>query len=343
MESLECDLDRQYTLLQTIGTGSFAKVKLAIHVLTDEKVAIKIIDKCSIRKDLHRVYLEIAALRDFANQYICKLYQVIETKHRIYLVLEYFLGGELFDNVMQRELLDEDKGRHFFRQIVSAVAYVHRTGYAHRDLKPEKLLLDTDGNILLVDFGLCAKTKSGMSAHLRTSCGSGVYAAPELVAGREYVSSVANIWSIGVLLYELVRGCLPFSSDNTGILFRMILVGKCKCPASLSDRFVNLISRMMVTSEDRRTTMAQVVDQPCRVVGYECPASAETTCLGSLLDDEVVAEMDVGCAHPKHSVDAQIHRRKCQLLRTTATCHRLLEKRTVEGRFGFRRSERRLA
>ncbi|KAH6944495.1 hypothetical protein HPB50_003379 [Hyalomma asiaticum] len=280
MESFEGGLDGQFSLLKSIAAGAFAKVKLAIHVLTDEKVAIKIIDKCSIGKDLHRVYLEITALRDFAHQYICKLYQVIETKRRIYLVLEYFLGGELFDNVMQRELLDEDKARHFFRQIVSAVAYVRRRGYAHWDLKPQNLLLDADGNINLVDIELCAKTKSGMSAHLRTSCGNAVYAAPEIVAGQEYVISVADIWSMGVLRYELVRDRLPFSSDNTGILFRMILVGKCKCREYLSDRCVHLPSQMMVTSEDRRTTMAQVVDHPCRVVGYECAASVESTFRG---------------------------------------------------------------
>ncbi|KAH6921351.1 hypothetical protein HPB50_027661 [Hyalomma asiaticum] len=186
MESFECELGGQCTLLQTIGTGAFAKVKLAIHVLTDEKVAIKIIDKCSIGKDLHRVYLEIVALRDFAHQYICKLYQVIETKHRIYLVLEYCPGGSLFDYVVQRERLDEDEARHFFRQIVSPVAYVHRRGYAHRDLKPDNLLLDTDGNILLIGFGLCTRTKSATSAHVRTSCKSAEYASAELVADREY-------------------------------------------------------------------------------------------------------------------------------------------------------------
>ncbi|KAH6944481.1 hypothetical protein HPB50_003365 [Hyalomma asiaticum] len=185
MESFAGELDGQYTLLQSIGSGAFAKVKHAIHVLTDEKVAIKIIDKGSIGKDLHRVYLGIAALQEFAHQYICKLYQVIETKHRIYLVLEYCPGDELFDYVVQGEPLDEDKARQPFPQVVSAVAYVHRRGYAQRDVKPENLLLDSDGNIKLVDFGLCAKTKSAMSAHLRTSCRSAEYAAPELVAGWE--------------------------------------------------------------------------------------------------------------------------------------------------------------
>ncbi|KAH6934445.1 hypothetical protein HPB50_024234 [Hyalomma asiaticum] len=329
MEPFERELEGQYTLLQTIGAGAFAKVKLAIHVLTEEKVAIKIIDKCSIGKHLYRVYLEIAALRDFAHQYICKLYQVIESKHRMYLVLEYCPGGELLDYVMQRERLDEDKARHFFRQIVSAVAYVHRRGYAHRDLKPENLLLDAHGNIKLVDFGLCAKTMPGMGAHLRTACGSSVYAAPELVAGREYVGSVADIWSMGVLLYVLLCGRLPFSSDNTAALFRLIQAGQYKCPETLSERCVHLLSRMMTTSPERRITMAQLVNHPWLVEGYGCPVSVESTCSRFFLDDEVVSEMAVGCGRPKHSVVADINRRKCDY--TTATYHLLVEKKNRGG------------
>ncbi|KAH6944480.1 hypothetical protein HPB50_003364 [Hyalomma asiaticum] len=323
MESFAGELDGQFTLFQSIGAGAFAKVKLAIHVLTNEKVAIKIIDKGSIGKDLHRVYLEIAALQEFAHQYVCKLYQVIETKHRIYLVLEYCPGGELFDYVVQREELDEDKARHSFRHIVSAVAHVHRRGYAQRDVKPENLLLDADGNIKLVDLGLHTKTKSGMSAHLRKSCRSAEYAAPELVAGWEYVGSGANTWNIGVRLYVVVCGRLRFSSDNTGILFRMIQMGKYNCPESLSDVSVRLLSPMMVTSPYRRITMAQLVNHPWLVEGYKCPASMESTCLGSHPDHEVVDEVALGCGRPKHSVAAKINRRKCDY--TTATYHLLVE------------------
>ncbi|KAH6944482.1 hypothetical protein HPB50_003366 [Hyalomma asiaticum] len=317
MESFAGELDGQFTLFQSIGAGAFSKVKLAIHVLTNEKVAIKIIDKGSIGKDLHRVYLEIAALQEFAHQYICKLYQVI------YVVLEYCQGGELFDYVVQVEQLDENKARHSFRHIVSAVAHVHRRGYAQRDLKPENHLLDSDGNIKLVDLGLCAKTKSAMSVHLSTPCRNAAYAAPELVAGLEYVGSGDNIWSIGVLLYVVVCGRLPFSSDNTGILFRMIQMGKYNCPESLSDMSVRLLSPLMVTCPYRRITMAQLVNHPWLVEGYKCPASMESTCLGSHPDHEVVDEVAVGCGRPKHSVAAKINRRKCDY--TTATYHLLVE------------------
>ncbi|KAH8039846.1 hypothetical protein HPB51_009102 [Rhipicephalus microplus] len=118
--------------------------------------------------DLRRVSLEIDALKGLAHRHICRLYQVIETSHRIYLVLEYCPGGDLFDYIVQQKRLNEDEARHFFRQIVSAVAYAHRRAYAHRDLKPENLLLDSNGNVKLSDFGLCTKSRTGMTAYLRT-------------------------------------------------------------------------------------------------------------------------------------------------------------------------------
>ncbi|KAL1428316.1 hypothetical protein MTO96_002704 [Rhipicephalus appendiculatus] len=325
MEPFEDELNGQYTLLETIGSGAFAKVKLAIHVLTGAKVAIKIIRKCSLGMDLRRVSREIAALKDLAHQSICRLYQVIETSYRVYLVLEYCPGGELFDYVVQRKRLNEDEARRFFRQIVSAVACVHRRGYAHRDLKPENLLLDADRNVKLIDFGLCAKPRTRMTASLRTSCGSAEYAAPEVLAGRKYSGSGADIWSMGVLLYVLLCGRLPFNADNMAVLFSMIQQGKYNCPEYLSDRCVHLLSRMLATSPDRRITMAQLVNHPWLMEGYGSPVSVESTCSVSLLDDEVVAEMAVACGRPKKFVAAEINRRKCDYV--AATYQLLVEKK----------------
>ncbi|NXW55797.1 MELK kinase, partial [Eurystomus gularis] len=130
---------RHYELYETIGTGGFAKVKLGRHLLTHEKVAIKIMDKVALRDDLPRVKTEIDALKSLHHQHICKLYHVMETRTKIFLVLEYCPGGELFDYIISKHHLSEDEARVFFRQIVSAVAYVHNQGYAHRDLKPVSL------------------------------------------------------------------------------------------------------------------------------------------------------------------------------------------------------------
>ncbi|NWR36968.1 MELK kinase, partial [Tachuris rubrigastra] len=197
---------KYYELHGTVGTGGFAKVKLARHRLTGEKVAIKIMDKLALQDDLPRVKLEIDAMKDLSHQHICQLYHVIETPKKIFMVLEYCPGGELFDYIISKDRLSEEEARVFFRQIVSAIAYVHSRGYAHRDLKPENLLIDEEHNLKLIDFGLCAKPKGGLDYHLNTCCGSPAYAAPELIQGKAYIGSEADIWSMGVLLYALLCG-----------------------------------------------------------------------------------------------------------------------------------------
>ncbi|XP_075344821.1 maternal embryonic leucine zipper kinase isoform X7 [Mycteria americana] len=155
------EVRKYYELTETIGTGGFAKVKLARHLLTGEKVAIKIMDKLALGDDLPRVKIEIDAMKNLRHQHICQLYHVIETSKKIFMVLEYCPGGELFDYIIAKDRLSEEEARVFFRQIVSAIAYVHSQGYAHRDLKPENLLIDEEHHLKLIDFGLCAKPKRG--------------------------------------------------------------------------------------------------------------------------------------------------------------------------------------
>uniref|UniRef100_T1HDC1 non-specific serine/threonine protein kinase n=1 Tax=Rhodnius prolixus TaxID=13249 RepID=T1HDC1_RHOPR len=148
-----------YDVDKTIGTGGFAKVKLGTHLLTGEKVAIKIMDKNMLGDDYPRVKMELEALKNISHHHICKLYQVIETPSNFFMIMEYCLGGELFDHIVEKSRLTESEARTFFRQIVSAVAYLHSKGYVHRDLKPENILLDKELNLKLIDFGLCAKPK----------------------------------------------------------------------------------------------------------------------------------------------------------------------------------------
>ncbi|KAM7076531.1 maternal embryonic leucine zipper kinase isoform 10-T14 [Ciconia maguari] len=220
------EVRKYYELTETIGTGGFAKVKLARHLLTGEKVAIKIMDKRALGDDLPRVKIEIDAVKNLSHQHICQLYHVIETSKKIFMVLEYCPGGELFDYIISKDRLSEEEARVFFRQIVSAIAYVHSQGYAHRDLKPENLLIDEEHNLKLIDFGLCAKPKGGLDYHLNTCCGSPAYAAPELIQGKAYIGSEADIWSMGVLLYALLCGFLPFDDDNVVAVYRKIMSEK---------------------------------------------------------------------------------------------------------------------
>ncbi|XP_037805207.1 maternal embryonic leucine zipper kinase-like [Penaeus monodon] len=289
-------LEGQYELHETIGSGGFAKVKVATHILSGEKVAVKIMDKRQLGDDLPRIYLEIEAMKQLSHQHVCKLYQVLETETKIFMVLEYCPGGELFDYIVERDRLEEDEARLFFRQIASAVAYIHSMGYAHRDLKPENLLLDDDQQLKLIDFGLCANPAGGMDQRLATCCGSPAYAAPELVSGHQYLGSEADIWSMGVLLYALLCGFLPFDDENLGALYRKIQAGVYEKPEWLSAGSRDFLGTMLQVDPKRRITITQLLNHPWIVLGQPHGVDATSkykdpeTCG---VDEDVITEIAV--------------------------------------------------
>lgn len=283
-----------YDLEKTIGSGGFAKVKLATHIATGEKVAIKIMDKTSLGDDLPRVKLEVQALKTLLHQHICRLYQVIETESHYFMVIEYCSGGELFDHIVEKNKLSETESRKFFRQIVSAVAYLHSLGYAHRDLKPENVLLDKEENLKLIDFGLCAKPKNGIDSHLQTSCGSPTYAAPELILGKKYLGSEVDIWSMGVLLYALLCGFLPFDDNNIENLYRKILSGKYDEPSWLSSSSKKLIQAMLQIDPKKRITIQELCNHPWITAGFLNPVSFVHK-TNFQKDDDVLSTMSAIC------------------------------------------------
>ncbi|KRT83765.1 protein kinase [Oryctes borbonicus] len=176
--------------------------------------------------------------------------------------MEYCSGGELFDHIVEKNKLSEAESRMFFRQIVSAVAYIHSLGYAHRDLKPENILLDKDQNLKLIDFGLCAKPQGGMHKLLSTSCGSPTYAAPELVLGKQYLGPEVDVWAMGVLLYALMAGYLPFDDNNIDSLYKKILSGKYEEPSFMSNESKNLIRQMLQIDPHKRITVTELLSDP---------------------------------------------------------------------------------
>jgi maternal embryonic leucine zipper kinase len=291
MSSLQyAALQNTYELHETIGSGGFAKVKLATHTLTGEKVAIKIMDKKALGDDLPRVKVEIDAMKDLRHQHICQLMQVIETDEKIFMILEYCPGGELFDYIVAKDRLSESEARFFFRQIIAALAYIHSKGYAHRDLKPENLLLDDNQCLKLIDFGLCAKPKGGMENLLRTCCGSPAYAAPEL-CGKSYLGAEADLWSMGVLLYALLCGYLPFDDDNINLLYKKIQQGKYELPAWLTADSSHLLADLLQVDPKKRITMQQLVFHPWVLKGYSSAVDWQTRYYFKDLDRESLAEI----------------------------------------------------
>ena len=219
--------------------------------------------------------------------------QVHETETTFYLVLEYAVGGELFDYIVARERCKEEEARGFFRQIVSAVAFCHSKGIAHRDLKPENLLLDSRSGIKLIDFGLIARPKNIDSDLLSTCCGSAAYAAPELIRGEKYKGQPADMWSLGILLYALLCGFLPFDDDNTQRLYRLIQRGTYEIPPWLSTDSQKLIGQLLKHNPDHRLTMKMLLSHPWLLKGVKDKAIDHGSTLGDLdsLNMDVVTEL----------------------------------------------------
>uniref|UniRef100_A0A8C2WVQ4 non-specific serine/threonine protein kinase n=1 Tax=Cyclopterus lumpus TaxID=8103 RepID=A0A8C2WVQ4_CYCLU len=242
-----------YRLLKTIGKGNFAKVKLAKHTLTGREVAIKIIDKTQ--------------LNPTSLQKVLKLFEVIETEKTLYLVMEYASGGEVFDYLVAHGRMKEKEARAKFRQIVSAVEYCHQKRIVHRDLKAENLLLDADMNIKIADFGFSNEFTLG--SKLDTFCGSPPYAAPELFQGKKYDGPEVDVWSLGVILYTLVSGSLPFDGQNLKELRERVLRGKYRIPFYMSTDCENLLKKLLVLNPGKRGSLQQIMKDRWMNVGYD--------------------------------------------------------------------------
>ncbi|XP_054883796.1 MAP/microtubule affinity-regulating kinase 4-like isoform X5 [Poeciliopsis prolifica] len=257
-----------YRLLKTIGKGNFAKVKLARHILTGREVAIKIIDKTQLNPtSLQKLFREVRIMKTLNHPNIVQLFEVIETEKTLYLVMEYASGGEVFDYLVAHGRMKEKEARAKFRQIVSAVHYCHQKNIVHRDLKAENLLLDADSNIKIADFGFSNEFTEGNK--LDTFCGSPPYAAPELFQGKKYDGPEVDIWSLGVILYTLVSGSLPFDGQNLKELRERVLRGKYRVPFYMSTDCEGILRRFLVLNPAKRCSLEQIMKDKWINVGYE--------------------------------------------------------------------------
>ncbi|KAF4550516.1 Sucrose non-fermenting protein kinase-like protein [Elsinoe fawcettii] len=251
----------QYIVHRTLGEGSFGKVKLATHKMTNQKVALKVITRSKMltRDMAGRIEREIQYLQLLRHPHIIKLYTVVTTPKEIVMVLEY-AGGELFDYIVQHGRLPEDRARKFFQQILCAVEYCHRHKIVHRDLKPENLLLDDQQNVKIADFGLSNIMTDGN--FLKTSCGSPNYAAPEVISGKLYAGPEVDVWSCGVILYVLLTGRLPFDDEYIPALFKKIQQGTYNAPTYISKEAARLIKRMLQVNPVLRITVQEIRQDP---------------------------------------------------------------------------------
>ncbi|KAL8229723.1 hypothetical protein R6Q57_014623 [Mikania cordata] len=252
----------RYEIGKLLGHGSFSKVYLARNVKTNEYVAIKVIDKEQILKGglISHIKREISILRRVRHPNIVQLFEVMATKTKIFFVMEYVKGGELFNKVAKGRL-KEEIARNYFQQLVSAVGFCHARGVFHRDLKPENILLDEDGNLKVSDFGLSAISDQIRGDGLfHTFCGTPAYVAPEVLARKGYEAAKVDVWSCGVILFVLMAGYLPFNDQNVMVMYKKIYKGEFRCPRWFSPELTRLLKRLLHTNPETRITIPEIME-----------------------------------------------------------------------------------
>lgn len=259
-----------WKLGKTLGRGATGRVLLATHQTTGQKAAVKVVSKSELQDEEtekngdglpYGIEREIIIMKLLTHPNVLRLYDVWETSKALYLVLEYVEGGELFDLLVERGPLPEVEAIKYFRQIILGTAYCHALGICHRDLKPENLLLDSQLNVKLADFGMAALESNGKL--LETSCGSPHYAAPEIVSGLKYHGAASDVWSCGVILFALLTGRLPFDDENIRNLLLKVQAGNFEMPVDeVSREARDLIARMLEVDPMRRISTEKILRHP---------------------------------------------------------------------------------
>ena len=251
-----------YILEETIGEGAFAKVKLARHIQTGEKVAIKIINKEEMYNfDIKKIKKEINILQRLKHKNIIQLYEIMETHKNLYIVMEYCEGKELFEYIVKRKHLTEREACRYFQQLINGVEYLHLSNITHRDLKPENLLLDNKKRILITDFGLSILSEK-YNEQLSTPCGTPSYSPPEMLKGRKYNGVYSDIWSCGIILYTMLVGNLPCSESKEELLYQNIITHNFYYPENLSDDAIDLIEHLLKINPEERYNFDEIKVHP---------------------------------------------------------------------------------
>ncbi|KAM9786180.1 NUAK family SNF1-like kinase 1 [Neosynchiropus ocellatus] len=262
------NLKNRFEVMETLGKGTYGKVKKAVERASLKTVAIKSIRKERITDELDRIHIqrEVEITSSLRHANIIRFYEVFESRDKIVIVMEFASRGELYDHIQEKGKLPEADARSIFRQITSAVHYCHKNGVVHRDLKLENILLDKDLNVKLADFGLSNRYQSG--AMLQTYCGSPLYAAPEIVKGLPYQGPEVDCWALGVLLYALVYSSMPFDGASHAILTEQITQGRYRRPNPPSD-VCALIDWLLTVRVEERATIEDVANHWWVNWGYE--------------------------------------------------------------------------
>lgn len=321
-----------YEVGKTLGNGSFGKVKLGTNVFTKEKVAIKFFNhrKFATAQQVENTKREIEIMKLLSHPNIVKLVDVIEKTedNTTYLIAEYVSGGELFDYIVANGVVKEKQARHFLRQIISAVEFCHANLIVHRDLKPENLLLDANGNIKISDFGLSNMIEPGKL--LDSFCGSPLYAAPEILLAERYVGPPIDVWSIGVILFALLCGHLPWNGESQAEISHNSIKGIYEDPHEISASGRELIKKMLTPCPRNRITISEVRQHPWMNEGYDCAPPSMLTARQAVCDvrDDIVEQLvNLGFKNEELIRQKILDNECCQVV---TMYHLILDRRVAE-------------
>ncbi|MCD9641526.1 hypothetical protein HAX54_027739 [Datura stramonium] len=253
----------KYELGKLLGCGAFAKVYHARDIRDGRSVAIKIINKARVDNAIlmSNIKREISIMHRLRHPHIVKLDEVMATKTKIYIVMEFVKGGELFAKIAKAGKFSEDQSRKIFQQLISAIRYCHSRGVYHRDLKPENLLVDENGDLKVSDFGLSALTEQvQQDGLLHTLCGTPSYVAPDILTKKGYDGAKVDIWTCGIILFVLNAGYLPFHDSNLMGMYHKICNGEFKCPKWMSSELKRILRRLLDTNPMTRITIEEIMN-----------------------------------------------------------------------------------
>ena len=329
-----------YKYIKTIGEGTFGKVKLAIHTLTGEKVAIKILQKKLIKdkNEYNRIEKEIKYLKLFNHPNIIQIYEVIESSSSFYIIMEYAQGGELFNYIVEKEKLTEKETSFYFYQIIQGVKEIHNKKICHRDIKPENLLFTKNKILKIIDFGLSSEYEE----FLTTPCGSPCYASPEMIKGKKYNGLSIDLWACGVILFAMLCGYLPFDDKNNKELFKKIVECRIDYPQEdeviLSENSLDLINKILNPNPQERIGVEDILEHPFMLYGkkvYNNVVKPDNFKQEELIIDYMVNEL--GFINKNNIIEQYIHTNKHNNITTTFN---LLKQKYFDGRFNYSYKER---
>eukprot|EP00054_Salpingoeca_dolichothecata_P022052 m.143108 g.143108 ORF g.143108 m.143108 type:complete len:780 (+) comp24205_c0_seq1:130-2469(+) len=249
----------QYEIGETLGVGTHGEVKKAKHIESGQYVAIKYIDTEDCAEG-RTGWSEITALKKLNHPNVVRILDVLKTSNNTCIVLECLQGGELFDYLVSRTCLKEREALIFVKQLMSALEHCHSRGVIHRDLKLENLLLDKDHNVKITDFGFSNAFNDG--GLLSTFVGSPSYAAPEIIANEKYCGPAADIWSLGVIVYAILTGGLPFNDDNAATNLQRITAAEYDPPAGVSPEATHFIDSILRRNPSERPSLSELWNHP---------------------------------------------------------------------------------